>query len=81
MMVVEETKVIKIDGQAFSVDDLPDDVRSLVTFYDDWRQRELEARSTLLQVQTSLRAMKNEIAVAIQRIEEENDEETPENSE
>lgn len=81
MMVVEETKVIKIDGQAFSVDDLPDDVRSLVTFYDDWRQRELEARSTLLQVQTSLRAMKNEIAAAIQRIEEENDEETPENSE
>lgn len=81
MMVVEETKVIKIDGQASSVEDLPDDVRSLVTFYDDWRQQELEARSRLLQVQTSLRAIKNEIAAAIQKAEEENDEETPEKSE
>ena len=63
-LVAEETKIVTIDGQARAVETLPDNAKQLVRFYDDWKQRELDARSALLLAQTGMRAMANEIAAA-----------------
>ena len=62
----EETKIVTIDGQARAVDILSDEVKQLIRFYDDWKQKELEARSELLKVQTAMRAMAAQIANAVQ---------------
>lgn len=67
----EETKVVTIDGNSRAVDALPEEVRRLVNFYDDWKQRELEARSHLLMAQTAMRGLANEIVAAIQKADEE----------
>ena len=61
----EDTRVVTIDGQARAVETLPEDAKQLVRFYDDWKQKELEARSTLLQVQTAMRALAAQIAQVV----------------
>jgi hypothetical protein len=63
---VEETTVVTIDKQTYAVDTLPENVRQLVAFYDDWKQRELELRSKLMAMQAGLKAMAQQIANAVQ---------------
>lgn len=67
----EETRIVTIDGQARAVETLPENTRRLVNFYDDWKQREVEARSTLLMAQTAMRGLANEIVASIQQAEAE----------
>lgn len=70
MLKVEETKVVTIDDNARTVEELPEKARQLVKFYDDWKQRELEARSALLMAQTAMQAMANQIVLAVKEEEE-----------
>ena len=70
-LLAEETKIVTIDNQARPIEDLPDQARQLVRFYDDWKQKELQARSDLLLAQTGMRAMANEIAALVQKADEE----------
>lgn len=70
MLKVEETKIITIDNNPTAVDTLPEKAKQLVKFYDDWKQKELEARSELLMVQTSMQAMANQIVLAVKEAEE-----------
>ena len=70
-LVAEETKIVTIDGQARAVETLPDNARQLVRFYDDWKQKELDARSALLLAQTGMRALGNEIAAAVKQADDE----------
>lgn len=76
----EETKVVTIDGAARPVDDLPTEAQTLLRFYDDWKQRELEARSSLLMAQTAMRGLANEIAAVVKKAEESDGEDQPEDS-
>lgn len=62
MLKVEETKVLTIDGTTVAVDELEDNVKGLVAYYDHWKQEEADARAHLLMVQTAMRGLANEIA-------------------
>lgn len=73
MLKVEETKIVTIDEKARAVEDLPEKARQLVRFYDDWKQREVEARSALLMAQTAMQAMANQIVLAVKEAEEAGD--------
>ena len=69
-LVAEETKLVTIDEKPRPVEDLPEQARQLVRFYDDWKQKELDARSALLMAQTSMRALANEIAAIVKKAED-----------
>lgn len=80
MLKVEETKVLSIDGVERAVVTLPEKAKQLVRFYDDWRQREMEARSALLMTQTAMQSMANQIVLAVKEDEEDEmdeEEQTP----
>ena len=67
---VEETKIVTIDERARTVEELPDKAKQLVRFYDDWKQKELEARSALLMAQTAMQAMAQQIVLAVKEDED-----------
>lgn len=73
VLKAEETRVVTIDGETRVVESLPDNAKRLVSFYDDWKQKELEARSSLLMAQTAMRALANEIVNAIHQAENPDD--------
>lgn len=65
MLKAEETKIITIDEQPRDVETLPEKAKQLVKFYDDWKQKELDARSALLLAQTGMQALANQIVAVI----------------
>lgn len=71
MLKAEETKILTIDDRALAVETLPEKAKQLIKFYDDWKQREVEARSALLMAQTAMQAMANQIVLAVKEDEEE----------
>lgn len=66
-MVIEPIKVIKVDGEEFAIADASDTVKNLVAFYDDWRQVEMDERSSLLRTQAGLRDISREIVAALRK--------------
>lgn len=62
MLRAEETKVVNIEDRTIAVDALPDQAKQLVAFYDDWKQKELEARSLMMSYQTAMKALGQQIA-------------------
>ena len=70
-LVADETKIVTIDEKPRAVETLPEQARQLVRFYDDWKQRELEARSNLLMAQTAMRALANDIAAVVAKADAE----------
>ena len=74
MLKVEETKVLTIDGKTVAVDDLDDNVKALVVYYDHWKQHEADARAELLKVQTAMRGLANEIAMLVMEAEKKEEE-------
>ena len=67
----EETKIVTINEIPRQVADLPPQAQQLIQFYDDWKQKELEARSELLKVQTAMRGLADQIAALVQQAEDE----------
>ena len=70
-MTVETTKVITIDEKTRAVDDCSDAVKRLVAYYDDWKQKQADAQSDLLLVQSGMRELSREIVAQIQKEEAE----------
>lgn len=66
----EETKVVTINDRTIAVDELPEQARQLIVFYDDWKQRELEARSHLMAMQTAMQGIRQQIGALVQQAEE-----------
>lgn len=58
MKKVEEIKVITIDEVPYAVDQMSETVQQLVDVYNDWNQKEMEARSHLMMIS----AAKNDLS-------------------
>ena len=61
----EETKVVTIEERSLAVDTLPAEAQQLVAFYDDWKERELNARSEMMMAQTAMRGLAQQIAQTV----------------
>jgi len=53
MAKAEDVKVLNIDGVPYAVDAMSDNVKRLVSFFNDWNQKELDLTSDLLMVQSA----------------------------
>jgi hypothetical protein len=69
-LVAEETKVVNIEERVIAVDSLPKQAKNLVDFYDDWKQRELDARSEMMMAATAMKAIANQIAQIVVEAEQ-----------
>ncbi len=61
MPQVRKTETLTIDEQAFVVEKMSQNIRSMVGIMDEWRQEEADAQSRLLMVQAALRGLQNDI--------------------
>jgi hypothetical protein len=66
-MKVEEITIINVDDVPYAVTDMSDEVRSLVGFYNEWRQKESDLKGEILLVQAAQRDLSREIITAIRR--------------
>lgn len=71
MLKIEETTKLIVDGKNVYIDDLSDAVKQLIAYYDDWRQRELEARSNFIMVQSAVQTLSQQIAAQMKKEDEE----------
>lgn len=55
MPTVDPLTVINIDGVPHVVGQMSDEVQAVIAIYNEWRQREVDARNDLLLVQSALR--------------------------
>lgn len=55
MPTVDPLSVINIDGVPHVVAQMSDEVQAVIAIYNEWRQREVDARNDLLLVQSALR--------------------------
>ncbi len=55
MPTIDPLRVINIDGVPHVVEQMSDEVKSVVAIYNEWRQKEVDARNRLLLVQSALR--------------------------
>jgi len=55
MPTIDPLRVINIDGVPHVVEQMSDEVKSVVAIYNEWRQEEVDARNRLLLVQSALR--------------------------
>jgi len=62
----EETRVVSIGDRTIAVTELPERAQQLVAYYDDWKQRELDARSHLLSLQIAMQGITHQIAQAVE---------------
>lgn len=66
-LTVQPTTSVVIDNIPFQVDTMSAEVQQMVKYYDDWRDRELEATSTLLMVRAALKDLQNTILETVQK--------------
>ena len=69
-MKVEPITIINVDDVPHAVSDMSDDVKRLVEFYNEWRQKESDIKSELLLVQAGQRDLSREIISTIRREKE-----------
>lgn len=71
-MKVEAITIINVDDVPYAVNDMSDEVKRLVEFYNEWRQKESDVKSELLLVQSGQRDLSREIIASIRRESEAN---------
>lgn len=69
-LISDETKIVTIEDRPLAVDALPEQAKQLVAFYDDWKQRELDARSEMMMASTAMKALANQIAQIVVEAEQ-----------
>lgn len=67
MQAVQPTTTITIDEAVFEVSSMSPQVQSMIQYLDDWRQKEVEATSSLLVVRGALANLQNELLAVIQK--------------
>lgn len=67
MQAVQPTTTITIDDAVFEVSSMSPQVQSMIQYLDDWRQKEVEATSSLLVVRGALANLQNELLATIQK--------------
>lgn len=66
-MKIEKTVSMKIDNVDYNVADFSDALKTLVAFYDDWRQQEVNLKSDILMAQAAIRDITREILQTVQK--------------
>jgi len=69
-MKVEAISIINVDEVPYAVSDMSEDVKRLVEFYNEWRQKESDIKSELMLVQAGQRDLSREIITTIRREKE-----------
>lgn len=64
---VEQTTVINVDDKTYQVSEMSAEIQQMVKYFDDWRERELNATSELLLIRGGLRDLQNSLLEAIQK--------------
>lgn len=67
MIQLPPTTVINIDQSTFEVSKMSAEVQQMVQYYDDWRQKEVQATSDLLLARAGLRDLQASLLEAIQK--------------
>lgn len=65
-MKVQETTTITLDSQSYEVAKLSGELQQMVTYLDDWRQKELDLTSELLMTRSGIRDLQGAIASQLQ---------------
>mgnify|MGYP000087074724 CR=1 FL=1 len=65
-MNVQPTTTITIDDKVFSVSSMSNEIQEMVAYYDMWRQKEIEAASSLLMVRGAMRDLQSTMMTSIQ---------------
>lgn len=65
-MKIQPTTTINIDDMVFQVEDASDEVKQLVAFFDDWREREANTTSELVLVRAALKELQATLLATIQ---------------
>lgn len=61
MPQIQEIKVLNIDDVEYNVEDMSDEVKSLVVVYNEWNQDAAEAHKTFAQLQAAVRGLSQQI--------------------
>ena len=75
-LTVEDTKILTFDGTPRALETCSENVKKLVRFYDHWKEEEILARAKLLQIQTAMRSMAEQIAAAVKADDDEAEKKT-----
>jgi cell division protein ZapA (FtsZ GTPase activity inhibitor) len=70
MQQVQPTLTITIDNQSFEVATMSEQVRQMITYMDDWRQKESDLSSELLMSRSALRDIQNTLLTTIRQEQE-----------
>lgn len=65
MPKVDEVKVLNIDGTPYAVDGMSDVVKRMVTIYNEWNQKEADARDNLSLVQSAKSELSRQIIMQV----------------
>lgn len=65
MPKVDEVKVLNIDGTPYAVDGMSDAVKRMVTVYNEWNQKEADARDNLALVQSAKSELSRQIIMQV----------------
>jgi hypothetical protein len=71
MPQVQATTTITVDGAVFSVEKMSPQIKQLVMFMDEWRQKDVDLSIDVAMVKAALRDIQNNIYVAINKEKEE----------
>ena len=64
-MQVEKTLTVTIDETSYVVANMSEPVKQLISYMDDWRQKEADTTSDLLMVRSALRDIQNSLMTTI----------------
>lgn len=67
MQPVQPTTTITIDTSTFDVSLMSQEVQTMVAYFDDWRQQEVDATSKLLMVRSALEQIQRTLLETIQK--------------
>lgn len=66
MIQVPPTTTITFDDKVFEVAKMSKEIQQLITYFDDWRQREQELASDLMMVRSAQRDLQNTLLAQVQ---------------
>lgn len=66
MPQVQQTVTISIDDKTFEVASMTQEVKDIVTYMDEWRQKEADLASELLMVRAAIHDIQNTLLETIQ---------------
>ena len=71
MPKVEDVKVLNIDDVPYAVDGMSEQVQSMVDVFNEWNQKEADARDNLIMIQAAKNDLSRSIVSTVRKEKEE----------